>query len=105
MAARRVPDQPTIYVCAEDRGDAGLAPDAKRDGAERLLVLINAPPTGDTRPQSLEETRQCAETTFARLRQMGGTPLGGTPDQAAAFLRDEIERWAKVVKESGARAD
>ena len=73
MAERRVPDQPTIYVCAEDRGDAGLSPDAKRDGAERLLVLINAPPTGDTRPQSLEETRQCAETTFARLRQMGLT--------------------------------
>jgi 1-hydroxycarotenoid 3,4-desaturase len=71
MAARRVPDQPTIYVCAEDRGDAGLAPGTPPEGAERLLVLINAPPTGDTRPQSLEETRQCAETTFARLRQMG----------------------------------
>ncbi len=77
MAARRVPDQPTIYVCAEDRGDAGLspglAPGLAPDGAERLLVLINAPPTGDTRPQSFEEIRQCAETTFARLRQMGLT--------------------------------
>ena len=35
----RLPGQPTIYVCASDRGDAASA-DAE---AERLFVLVNAP--------------------------------------------------------------
>jgi len=35
----RIPAAPTIYVCAQDRGEPG--PDL--DGPERLLVLVNAP--------------------------------------------------------------
>jgi len=35
----------------------------------------------------------------------GVEPLGGTPDSFAAFLRDQTAKWAKVVKESGARAE
>jgi 1-hydroxycarotenoid 3,4-desaturase len=38
----RVPAEPTVYVCAQDRDD-GRPPEAD----ERLLVLINAPATGD----------------------------------------------------------
>jgi 1-hydroxycarotenoid 3,4-desaturase len=42
---RRVADAPTIYICAQDRGEVGMPP---APGApERLLVLINAPPDGD----------------------------------------------------------
>lgn len=36
--------RPTVYVCAQDRGD-GIAPPV---GTERLLMLINAPADGDT---------------------------------------------------------
>ena len=32
-------------------------------------------------------------------------PLNGTPDQFTAYIRDEIAKWAKVVKTSGARAE
>jgi len=42
---RRLPDDPTIYVCAQDRDAAGEAPGP--GGAERLLCLINAPADGD----------------------------------------------------------
>jgi tripartite-type tricarboxylate transporter receptor subunit TctC len=31
--------------------------------------------------------------------------LGGTPDQFAALIRDELAKWSKVVKESGMRLD
>ena len=31
--------------------------------------------------------------------------LGGTPEQFAAYIRDEIAKWAKVIKLSGARAE
>jgi 1-hydroxycarotenoid 3,4-desaturase len=37
-----ITERPTVYVCAQDRGDAG-----EPDGPERLLLLINAPADGD----------------------------------------------------------
>lgn len=42
---RAAPDVPTIYVCAQDRSDTCEGP----GGAERFLVLANAPPDGDSR--------------------------------------------------------
>jgi tripartite-type tricarboxylate transporter receptor subunit TctC len=33
------------------------------------------------------------------------TPIGSTPDELARHIRKEIVKWAKVVKESGARID
>ncbi len=40
-----------------------------------------------------------------RLAEEGAEPLGGTPEQFAQLIRDDIGRWGKIVKESGARAD
>jgi hypothetical protein len=31
--------------------------------------------------------------------------VGGSPEQLASYQRSEIIKWARVVKESGARAD
>ena len=41
----------------------------------------------------------------SRLRAMGGEPEARTPDQTAAFLREEYARWGKVVKEAGIKAE
>ncbi len=32
-------------------------------------------------------------------------PVGGTPEQFAVFLKSEIERWSKVVKQAGIRVE
>ena len=40
-----------------------------------------------------------------RLGDEGADPAGGTPEQFAALIRDEIPRWGKIVKESGAKVD
>jgi tripartite-type tricarboxylate transporter receptor subunit TctC len=40
-----------------------------------------------------------------RLSDEGANPVGGTPEQFAALIRDETTRWGKVVKESGAKID
>ncbi len=40
-----------------------------------------------------------------RLAGLAMEPLSGTPEQAAAFIRSEDAKWAKVVKDSGAKAD
>lgn len=40
-----------------------------------------------------------------RLAAQGAEPLGGTSEQYAAYIRSELGRWTKVVKDSGAKAD
>jgi len=40
-----------------------------------------------------------------RMKQQGMEPIGSTPEQFDAVIRSEIEKWAKVVKLSGAKAD
>ena len=41
----------------------------------------------------------------ARLAQLGADPIAETPDYFSKFLQEEIERWAKVVKESKAKPE
>jgi tripartite-type tricarboxylate transporter receptor subunit TctC len=40
-----------------------------------------------------------------RMKQQGMEPVGSTPEQFDALIRNEIEKWAKVVKLSGAKVD
>ena len=37
----------------------------------------------------------------ASLRKLGAEPAGNTPEQFAAMVKSEIEKWARVVKASG----
>jgi tripartite-type tricarboxylate transporter receptor subunit TctC len=41
----------------------------------------------------------------AKLAKLGGVPIPGTPEQFWALQRAETEKWAKIVKFSGAKAD
>jgi len=45
-----------------------------------------------------------APETRERLAREGTEVRTGTPEQFGAFLRDEIEKWAKVVKAAGLQA-
>jgi tripartite-type tricarboxylate transporter receptor subunit TctC len=40
-----------------------------------------------------------------RFVSQGAEPGGNTPDQFSAFIKGEIEKWARVVKVSNARVD
>ena len=65
---RAVPADPTVYVCAQDRDDGA----AERD-SDRLLVLINAPPTGDSHEFDEAEIARCRTRTEDLLRRCGLT--------------------------------
>jgi tripartite-type tricarboxylate transporter receptor subunit TctC len=40
-----------------------------------------------------------------RLAHDGAEPVGNTPQETAAYIKAEIDKWGPVVKASGARAD
>ena len=60
----QMPEDPTLYICAEDRA-AGQAPPL-----ERFEIILNAPAN---RPAPQEEADICRNRTFPRLVQMGLT--------------------------------
>jgi hypothetical protein len=41
----------------------------------------------------------------AKLADLGGTPLTGSPTDFGKLIADETEKWAKVVKFAGIKAE
>ncbi len=66
---RRLPRVPTVYICAQDRGDATATPGA----AESLFCLINAPADGDSRHYDRRIVEAATATMRARLADCGLT--------------------------------
>ena len=69
LARGRLPLQPTVYLCAQDRG--GGHPDRAPGTLERALVLVNAPSNGDTRHFTQAEIETCWEQAQATMRRCG----------------------------------
>jgi tripartite-type tricarboxylate transporter receptor subunit TctC len=40
-----------------------------------------------------------------RLKGLGTTPIGSTPEALAAYQRSDIERWSKVVRTANIRPE
>jgi len=64
---KRLPLNPTIYICAQDRNDLAL----ENMQFERLLCLVNAPANGSKKPYNTEEIDQCEQKVFSLMRQYG----------------------------------
>ncbi len=62
---------------------------------KNIVATINA---ASNRVLKLAETRE-------KFSVQGMTPGGGTPEELGAFLKAEIAKWGKVVKEAGIRAE
>jgi tripartite-type tricarboxylate transporter receptor subunit TctC len=41
----------------------------------------------------------------SRMVEQGADPVDRTPERFGAFVKSEHDKWAKVVKESGAKVD
>jgi len=91
------PDTPTI-------AEAGLA---GFDGASWFCLLVPA----KTPPAIVERlSRDLAHivrepAVRAKLVEQGAEPVGGTPDELAAFIRAEQAKWGAVVREAGIKPD
>ena len=42
---------------------------------------------------------------YKTLLAQGADPVGSTPEELAAFMRDEAAKWGRVIRASGARAE
>lgn len=85
---RRWPDEPTVYICAQDRGGGPAPPPA---GPERLLCLVNAAAAGDGPAHHPEELAQCEERTFQRLLRCG-LQIDRQPAQTQLTTPADFER-------------
>jgi 1-hydroxycarotenoid 3,4-desaturase len=87
---RRLPEQGTVYVCAQDRADDATGP----AGPERLLCLVNAPADGDAPGRGRfdpEETDPCEHRSLALLRQCG-LQLAPQPHQVQRTTPTDFHR-------------
>jgi len=41
----------------------------------------------------------------SRIVDLGGTPMGGTPAEFGKILTEATEKWAKVIKVAGIKAE
>ena len=92
------PDLPTIAEAAKLPGyeatswfgivaPANLPPEILKQTSATLMKAINS--------ASVRE----------KYLAMGAEPVGNTPAQFATFIKNEIAKWTKVVKDSGAKVD
>ncbi len=65
--ARALPPDPTVYLCAQDRGASRQAVALP----ERLFSIVNAPPDGDRASPTVQEIDRCTTATLARLEAAG----------------------------------
>lgn len=67
---RRLPDEPTVYVCAQDRPARDVS---APDGDERLFVIVNAPAVADGEALCSEEVERCEQSMLEVLARSGLT--------------------------------
>jgi 1-hydroxycarotenoid 3,4-desaturase len=92
IGAGRLPADPTVYICAQDRSD-----DRPTVGPERLQIIVNAPATADHSPLSEPEIDRCESAMLNSLRSTG-LSLRWTPD---ARVRVTPTDYAKLFPSTG----
>ena len=99
-SARRVDDIPTVPTLNES-GYKGF------DAVTWFGLLAPAGTPKDVVARLNAEFNKALKVPelAKRLADEGADPVGGTPEQFAALIKDDIPRWGKVVKDSGAKID
>ncbi|MGO4306302.1 Bug family tripartite tricarboxylate transporter substrate binding protein [Cupriavidus sp. RAF12] len=93
-----LPDLPTVAAAAK-------LPQFEASSWFGLLAPAGTPHDIINRIQQEVAKSLATPAMRERLVAQGADPVGNTPEQFAAFIRSEHTKWAKVVKDSGAKVD
>jgi tripartite-type tricarboxylate transporter receptor subunit TctC len=91
-----LPDVPTVgdtvpgYEATAWFG-VGMPKGSPREAIMRINAVVN---------QALADP-----VVKARLAELGGKPIAGTPEDFGKVIVSETEKWAKVVNASGAKVE
>jgi len=70
-----------------------------------IFMPAGTPPETVTRMNAEIEKLLATADMKERLATLGFEPVGGSPQQFAAYLKKELAKWAQMVKEVGAKVD
>ena len=92
-----LPELPTLHESGMNGFDAA---------AWQGVVVPAATPPDIVQRLNVELNKALAHPDVrAKLALQGADPIGGSVADYAAYIRSELPRWSKAVKDSGARAD
>ncbi len=97
--AKRVPQIPEVATIAES------VPGYEAHTWFGVLVAAGTPQPVIERLSRESMKILQSDDIKKRFAEVGAEPVGGTPQQFAAFMAAETVKWAKVIKASGARID
>ena len=98
---RRSPILPEVPTLAEAAGLPGFEMSAWQG-----IVVPAATPREIVSRLNAEVNKALQNADLrARLAAGGSEPLGGTSEQYAAYIKAELDRWARVIRETGAKAE
>ena len=98
-AARRDPSMPDVPTIAETVPGIEMAP------WWGLFAPAGTPPEAVARLNTETVRILALPDVKANYTNLGMTAVSSTPEEFSAYVQEEIVRWAKVVKATGARAD
>ena len=91
------PDLPTV-------AESGL-PGFNVFGWNGVLATAGTPRPVIEKLHSLFITAMKDPEVRKRMADFGFEPIGNTPEEFGAFVKEDIARWAKLVKETGAKVE
>ena len=90
--AAAYPDTPTM-------GEAGY-PNASVTGWSGLVAPAGTPPEIVRKFQRDAARHVLSPELGERLTALGAEPVGSTPDEFAAFIKAEADKWSRVIREA-----
>lgn len=92
-----LPDTPTFT-------EAGI-PDFVIENVTGLVAPAGTPPAIIKQLHAAAVKALAHPTIKERFATLGVEPVGNTPEQFATFIRDDLARWAKVIKSAGIKIE
>ncbi|MDB5602946.1 MAG: LacI family transcriptional regulator [Xanthobacteraceae bacterium] len=91
--SKRVPSLPDVPTTAE----AGM-PEVQAENWYGMVAAAGTPPAIVAKLHSAAVEAMRSSDVKEKLAAQGATLVGNSPEEFGAFIKSEIEKWAKVVK-------